>query len=155
MRALSILLSLFTLALLASCSVQDPEFRSIDNIEVLDANKKTIKVQAEALLYNPNSFSITIQEAQVDVKVNGLDIGKVERDTEQEVSGKSEFSIPFIIQVPVSAISDNPLAGLFNLAMGQPIKVEYTGFVKAKALGITKKVDLDDAKEISLKDLKL
>jgi LEA14-like dessication related protein len=150
-----ILLSLIAGIALSSCSVEDPQFRGIENIQVLDASRKAIKVRAEARMFNPNGFNITIQEANVAVQVNGINIGEVTETEEKVVDSKSEFVIPFVISVPVSAISDNPLSGLFNLAMGKPIEVKYNGFVKAKALGISKKVNLDDTKQLSLKDIKL
>ncbi|MBD0401278.1 LEA type 2 family protein [Flammeovirga sp. EKP202] len=135
---------------LTSCGPEAPEFVTLKNMEMFSLEDGNFVVKAEAVLYNPNSVSITIDEIHVDVLVNGNNIGSVNQNLTSEAKKQSEFSLPLEVQFPPKALFSNLLGGILNMATGEDFEVRYTGYVKTKALGVSFKVPFDQKETLGL-----
>lgn len=135
---------------LTSCGPEAPEFVNLKNMEMFSLEDGNFVVKAEAVLYNPNSVSITIDEIHVDVLVNGNDIGSVNQNITSEAKKKSEFTLPLEVQFPPKALFSNILGGIINMATGEDFEVRYTGYIKTKVLGVTFKVPFDQKETIGI-----
>lgn len=99
---------LFTAALLlnsmlfVSCKdVKDPEFRRVDNFGVKKVNLEEATIGFEVTYYNPNNFGVNVKEAEADVYIDSLYVGKFAQDQTVDVNRSAEFSIPFSGKVPL------------------------------------------------------
>ncbi|NLR92575.1 MULTISPECIES: NDR1/HIN1-like protein [Flammeovirga] len=144
------LFSLIVLLSTTSCGPESPEFVSLENMEMFSLEDGNFVVKADAVLYNPNGVSITIEEIHVDVLINGNMIGNVDQKVSSEAKKKSEFSLPLEVQFPPKALFSNFLGGLIDMATGEDFEVRYTGYIKTKVIGVTFKVPFDQKEKIGL-----
>ena len=99
---------IFTAALLPlmifmhSCKdVKDPEFRRVDNFGVKNLSFQDATIGFEVTYYNPNNFGVNVKEAEADVYIDSLFIGKFSQEKLVDVKEEAEFSIPFTGKIPL------------------------------------------------------
>ena len=91
------LIPLLCLVILGSCAKpKDPEFRRIEKFGVrkIDLQKATIGFQVT--YFNPNNFGVTVKDAEADIYLDTVYLGKFVQENNVEVKKGSEFSIPFL-----------------------------------------------------------
>ncbi len=102
MKALIFTLSIAVLTL-ASCKaykdVQEPEFRDVENVRLIDVGLLESKAGADLIYYNPNSFTVTLSSARGDVYVDDKYMGRFELEDKVSVKKRAEFTIPAILKI--------------------------------------------------------
>jgi LEA14-like dessication related protein len=89
------LLPFLLLLLLASCKkVKDPEFRRIENFRLKNFGLQNAVIGFNATYYNPNNFGVTVKEAEADVYMDSVYLGKFVQDSTISVNKNAEFSLP-------------------------------------------------------------
>ncbi|UZR94729.1 LEA type 2 family protein [Chondrinema litorale] len=139
-----ILLYLPVIFLVTSCKIyQDPEFRSIENLSIQKFSKDEIILTADAVLYNPNRVSITLNEIDINISVNDIDVNHFKQTKSSKINGRKEFKLPIEISFPTKKIFDNLLSTLAIIQNKRELKVTYEGQVSFKAAGFNFKVPVD------------
>jgi|GEM_PF-964070 len=148
-------LSLVILTLLLSvnaCKVyEDPEFRSIENLTIKKFSKKEVIITADAILYNPNRVSITLNEIDLNISVNNIEVNHFKQTSSSKINGRKEFKLPVEISFPTQKIFDNLLSTIAILQNKKELEVKYEGQVRFKAVGINFKVPVDYEGKIGFK----
>ena len=66
----------------ASCSayknVQEPEFRDVQNVKLVEVGLLSTKAGADLVYYNPNNFNVTLSSARGDVYLDNQYVGRFE-----------------------------------------------------------------------------
>ena len=115
---------------------------------VREMSANGVTVDAEALFYNPNGVSITLEEIDVDLVINDNNVGNLNYELNQKIEKKSDFKIPLRVSFPPKLLYDNLLQGLAGLLTRKEYVVEYKGFVKAKAIGVSLKIPVKETKKM-------
>jgi LEA14-like dessication related protein len=96
---------LVLLGFLSSCKdVKDPEFRRVDNFGIRNLSIQEARVGFDVTYFNPNNFGVNVKEAEADVYIDSLYIGKFVQDKTIDVPRGAEFSIPFTGSVPLRTV---------------------------------------------------
>ena len=81
--------------------VKDPEFRRVDNFGVRKVSFQDATIGFEVTYFNPNNFGVNVKEAEADVFIDSVYIGKFVQDNLVDVQKSAEFSIPFSGKIPL------------------------------------------------------
>lgn len=96
------LLSAFAL-IFSACNntkeVQQPEFRDIGNVRLIETGVLKTTVGADMIYYNPNNTGIKLSSARGDVYVDNSYFGSFVLDQEVQVKKNAEFVLPVIIKI--------------------------------------------------------
>ena len=143
------LMPLLLLAVACSKPAQ-PEFVRVKNLKVQEFTEQDINLIGTAVLFNPNSYSITVKEIDVFVKINDQAVGKVNQVGEVKVPANSEFEIPLNVRFAPQEVFDNLLSGLISYIMKGEFEVHYKGFIRIKVSGLVFKVPLDHTARVKI-----
>lgn len=96
---------------LTSCKaykdVQEPEFKDVQNVRLIDVGLLQTKAGADLIYYNPNNFGVTLSSARGDVYLDNKYFGRFELADKVSVKRKGEFTIPAILKLDnISAIKN-------------------------------------------------
>lgn len=124
---------LLPVLLLASCTnIKAPKFRGIEKFGVRQISLQSATLGFGVAYFNPNNFGVTVKNAQVDVYIDSIYLGKFIQEQDVSVYKNAEFSIPF-----VGSIS---LLNAMNLKPGQwgnrPVLIKAEGTVEIGKAGI-------------------
>ncbi|MEM1135617.1 MAG: LEA type 2 family protein [Bacteroidota bacterium] len=136
--------------LVNSCKVyEDPEFRSVENLSIKKFSTDEIILTADAVLYNPNRVSITLNEIDLNISVNNIEVNHFKQTSSSKINGRKEFKVPVEISFPAKKVFDNLLTTLSILQNKKELEVKYKGLVRFKAVGINFKVPVDYSGKIN------
>ena len=92
-----------TVILFTSCKtykdVQEPEFRDVQNVRLIDVGILQTKAGADLVYYNPNNYGVTISSVRGDVYLDNKFVGRFELADKVIVKRRCEFIIPAILKL--------------------------------------------------------
>ena len=137
-----LLLTLAPAALLfASCSsgkIQEPEYREIRDVSIVDVSLLKTTAKLNMVYYNPNSFGVQISDASGEVYIDDIDLGRFSLDDKIEVRKHKEFIVPALFKLNnLNAISNHK--ELWNKKQAM---VRIEGFARVTKAGITTEVPI-------------
>ena len=137
--------------LVSSCfDYDDIDFKGIDNFKMEKFEGQKISFSMDVVLENPNSFSVKIKPSVVDVYLDDNLIGKTYLDQKVKIIKRKENS--YFVQLHVE-LEDGLLMKLMKLSLKDKVKLRLVGNIKGSNYGISKKVKIDESKEIDPKQI--
>lgn len=154
MTRLSSIFLASTLLLLTACSKpQKPEFKGVDNITINMDGMEVIHVTGDAVFHNPNAIDIRITGTNLEVFIDGIPAGKLERELDNVLKANENSGIPIEVDLPTDKVFSNPLqmiGGALQALGGRKYTVQFKGTVTVKAAGINWDLPIDQTEEVSL-----
>ncbi|HQV55871.1 MAG: LEA type 2 family protein [Chitinophagaceae bacterium] len=134
----TLLLSSFVLV---SCktykNVQEPEFRDIQNVRMIDIGLLKSKAGAELIYYNPNNFNVVLSSARGDVYIDNQYIGRFELENQVSIKKRAEFILPAILKVDnISAIKQH------DIYKKKEVLIRIDGVARLTKTGFSKEIPI-------------
>ncbi len=146
----TIFYSLILLLLLSSCAVEALEFVGSDGFKMDKMDGKEILFTAGVKVNNPNWFGIKIKRSAVDVYIEDQLMGKVQLEKKVKMKAKRESTLT----LPLKAVlEDGALITMMRYASKENVNVRIKGKVKGGVWIFSKKIEIDEKRQISGKDL--
>lgn len=135
-----------------NCSfTEEPQYIGIKNIKVLEANRKTITISADAHFNNPNDVGGTLKAENIKIYVNDLNVATLTSKS-FKVPSKENFKIPLTVRIATDDVIDKKsLNGLLSSLISQRIKVQYKGDISYTILGYSSTYNVDETEQIKIK----
>lgn len=136
---ISILLlsSLFLVSCKTYKDVQEPEFRDIQNVKMIDIGLLQSKAGAEIIYYNPNNFNVVLSSARGDVYIDNQYIGRFEIEDQVSVKKRAEFIIPSILKLDnISAIKQR------DIYKKKEVLIRIDGTARLTKTGFSKEIPI-------------
>lgn len=146
-----LLSSIFLVSCKTYKDVQEPEFRDIQNVKMIDIGLLQSKAGAEIIYYNPNNFNVVLSSARGDVYIDNQYIGRFEIADQVSVKKKSEFIIPAILKLDnISAIKQRDIYKKKQvlIKIDGTARLTKTGFSKEIPIKYEKMEDTDKLRSI-------
>lgn len=135
---------IFTLILgslfFASCktSVQQPEYRDIRDLRVINIGMLESTAGVDMVYYNPNNFGVNLTEASGEFYIDNNYIGRFSLEREIRVDKNSEFVVPGLLKIDmVSAVKNGQ-----NIINKKEALVKITGNARVKKAGVSANVPI-------------
>ena len=127
--------------LLASCSsskIQEPEYREIRDVRIMDVGLLKTTAKLNMVYYNPNSFGVQISDASGDIYLDDILLGRFDLDDKVDVRKRKEFVVPALIKLNnLSALANHKEIWNKKQAM-----VRIEGLARVRKAGITTEVPI-------------
>jgi len=149
---LSMIPALWLLAACNSENIKEPEYREIRDVRIVDVGLLKTTARLNMVYYNPNSFSVQVNDAHGDVYIDNIHLGRFSLDDKVQVRKRREFTVPALIKLNnLSAIANHKEIWNKKQAM-----VRIEGVARVKKSGFTTEVpvkyagmqNIDKLKEI-------
>lgn len=125
-KALNTIAGLGALFLASCANPKDLVYQDVKNFRV---NKISLnpEVGMDVQFYNPNKYSMTLKDADVDLYINNKLAGHATLDKRFNIPASSTFLLPVTLVADLQNIIPNALSLLAN----EEVNVKLTGHVKA------------------------
>jgi LEA14-like dessication related protein len=111
MKALIYTLTIFISVTLLSCggksNLQEPEYRGIQNVRLINLGPLQSTAGVDLVYYNPNDFGVQVAAARGDIYIDNNYFGRFELDDKVQVRKRSEFILPAIVKVDMIGVAKN------------------------------------------------
>ena len=143
---------LSSLLLISGCmEVKEVEFIGIEDAHVEKMSQNDISVEVLVKIKNPNNFNIKIVKSDLDILMKGKPIGKAVIQDRIVLKKNSTDVHKITIKAKLSDIMSGGLAGMLSMFTGGTLDIQIKGWIKARAKGITKKIDVDHRDQVPLR----
>ena len=149
---------LLSLLALSACNRDaiEPKFQKIENIIVKDLTASKVKIDADAVVYNPNPISIQLNNIELDVFANDLKVSHISQTKVSEIAKRDNFNIPLSLSFNPTELFQDNLIGLLESALGsyqqQKVDLKFIGYAQFEVKGIKFTVPIEYEDEILLKE---
>jgi LEA14-like dessication related protein len=148
-----ITLLMICIALLSSCSVyKEVEVKEVLNVEVLSFDNNGADCDVYLSVLNPNGYKITLTESDIDLFFEGKPLGEVKLLEKIELPKNSLTTIKMKCQANVESVQ-GVLGNIITLLFKTEYTLEGKGYIKGKALLISKKVPVVFNEKLKKEDL--
>ncbi|PLX09278.1 MAG: hypothetical protein C0596_01635 [Marinilabiliales bacterium] len=140
----ALIISLFTLLvmILGSCSVNMPIIGAPTGVEAEELSMKAVKLKIFVPIENPNRFSFKIKKVDLDLFVNGKNVGKVKKIDKVKIAANSDETYPVSFEITPSEAIANVLYLIGELQSRSP-QLEVKGSITVSKFGIPKKIKVE------------
>lgn len=80
--------------LMGCAKIKDPEFRRLEDFRLKNLGLQNASVGFSVTYFNPNNFGVAVKEAQADIYIDTIYLGKFVQDSAISVGKNAEFSLP-------------------------------------------------------------
>ena len=144
---------LTTFVLLTGCATfQEPEFRGSEGVKMEKMDGQEISLSAGIKVYNPNWYALKIKPSTVEVYLEDQLMGTVKLNKKVKMKAKQESSLSLSL---LATLEDGAMFTALRYVKKDQVKVRIKGKVKGGIFFLSKKVEVDETKTISGKDLNL
>src|SRR5687767_8169607 len=129
----TIVWTLFLALVLASCGkIEEPQFKRIDGFGLKKLGIRESVIGFNLVFQNPNNFGLTVKEADINVYVDSVLLGKFNQPNETMVGKNAEFSIPLEGAIGIDKALQLNLPSL----LGKEVLVKGEGTVRVGKGGV-------------------
>jgi LEA14-like dessication related protein len=143
--------ALFFIAIfcISSCSVKNVGVDVPNNVEISELNLQKIRLKVMLPIDNPNKFSFTVNDADIDFFINDLNLGKINKIEKFKVEANSKKEYPIYIEILPKDIVGNVFSLLNDLKKDSP-NVEIKGYLKVSKFGLPMRLKVSHKQDIKL-----
>lgn len=150
------LLFLSLLFVFTSCfTYKEVQFNGVSDFHVDDINKEKATVSFKASIYNPNNYNIKVKSNDLDVLLSDKKVGTAK--IKKKVVIKKQTSGDYDVQVDIDLkkFAGGGLFGLAKVLSGKSLSLRVRGFLKVRARGLGKKIEIDEQRSFNPSDLNI
>jgi len=139
---------------LTSCSgFEEIELSSIQSVKMEAMNGSKVDFVVNAEIYNPNSFSVSVVGADLNIQVEGIDLGSTSLGDSFKIEKNSKEVHEIQFSLNLSKLPFTVIPKLLSMASSgrSDVKVKVDGTIKGRAFLITKKFPVSEEERVPLK----
>jgi len=150
----TLIIFIVSIFIFTSCKFKEVTVGDVQNIAISEMTDEYVAVDLFIPIKNPNNFAFKISKINLDISLNGADLGKAYKMTKVKVPANSNDTHKFTIKVKLKSVTNGSMAFL-GAMLSNKAKLKLKGYIKAKAFVVgSKKIDVDMNKSVKLfKDL--
>lgn len=141
---------LFLFLISTGCQPEQVEFIKIDNPVVLGTEGHYLRVEADAILFNPNKTKGQVKDVDIVVYFKEQQVAHVQETSSVKVGAEEQFVIPLNMMLDIEKIQSNWLSNLVSILKEKSIELHFSGYIKIKIHGIGYRVPVDYTERINL-----
>jgi len=138
------------LLVISSClTYEEVKIVRFVGVDVKKMSAAGVEVDVKVQISNPNSYKISVVKTNLNVSLNGKDLGKAHVKNKLVLPKNSNEVHTITIQLKGSQLKA-ALPSIIAGAMGASMKMRLKGTITARARMLRKKIDVDYSDSISL-----
>lgn len=154
-KFLSLTVALTLLISLSSCGCLDfntPEMLGGEDFSINKVDGNKIDLNVKANIYNDNCFSVKIKPSDLELYVEGDQIGTVRLNKKVKLKKRKETAVDADL---TATLDDGVLMKLMGYAAKGQVEVRLKGKAKGGVFIFSKKIEIDETKTVSTAGMKM
>ncbi len=132
----------------SSCTLQEISVGKPQDVKVDNISLNGIKISGKIPVNNPNNLGFNINKAKLDIYLNGISIGSLNKHERIHIKPNSNDAYTINYEASFKEIVKDPLALKSAILQGSPT-LKLSGYVKASKFIISKKIKVEHQENIS------
>ena len=148
----NLLLLLIPMALIGCRAYKDVELQAINGVEVQRLDKDGIAARVNVTINNPNGFRIKVSDPDVDLYLNGANVGKATLDSAVVLEKRSSRTYDIPLHARFDGKGGTALITIMGAVLSGETRIGAKGTVAASAFLLKKRFPFDVEERVPLND---
>lgn len=148
-----IIVLLLIISTLSSCKYEEVQIGDIEGVKVIEMTKSKVTLELMIPINNPNNFKFKVSKIDLDINLNGTDLGKVKELKNIKIPANSNETHSFLVEVEFAKVLAGGLNILGSILTKGKTKVKLQGKIHVKSFMLGKTIDVNIDKPIKMLDL--
>lgn len=135
------------------CQIEEPEFSDPYNINITKVQGQTLELTFQNRVKNPNSRTLKVQKADLDVFFNNTYLGQTELKEPIDIPANYDGEKTYNLKVNLDEPFERLILPVLLSGLGGNNTIRLKGEVAGKVGWFRKKVEFEHSEPISLDDL--
>ena len=135
-------------AAMSSCAIQEVNVGTPKDVKVQNLSLSGISISGKIPIDNPNSFGFNVKGVKLDVSVNGIPVGCINKKEKIHINPKSNNAYSLNYDASFKDIVKDPVA-LKNALTKGSVSVKLSGYVKVSKFIVSKKIKVEHQENIN------
>ncbi len=133
----------------SSCAPILPlEIKKTESARVLNYTGTSAEVEVLLRVYNPNNKSFKVSAADLNLKLNGKDIGKGILKNTVKIKRSCEDTYRFVVKGNVNLLSSGGIGAIMDMFTSKGMKLGVEGTITGKKIFLKKKFPINETMNI-------
>ena len=151
-----LIVGFIALLFLTGCgNMQDVTVKKITRVRLKDLNSKSVTVDVDLIISNPNPVPFHVKNADLLISLNGNRLGKTILSNGFDIPAVSEKEHSITLSAETGDALQEQLPGLLMSALTQSFDVEIEGNIKGGVFIFSKDIPVKHREQVDLKKLNL
>lgn len=130
---------IISIATLGCMKFEEVEVQKVENFKIKDLKESELYFSLDLTVMNPNRSSFTITGSDLDISLNGNELGNTQLDQNLKIEGDSKQTVTVHLKTTLKEAITEQLGGMFLAALTGGIEVGVKGEVTGKCCLFLKK----------------
>jgi LEA14-like dessication related protein len=139
--------------LISGCEIKDIELREVQDVDISSFDKGKIDGKITVLLNNPNSFGVTVKDADFVIFAGKTQVGTANLKHSFKIDANEEKAYPIELSGDASDALSGGISAVVGMLFGKDPKLVLKGNIKAKGLFITRTIPVELETDLKMSDL--
>lgn len=148
----NLLLLLIPLVLGSCRAYKDVELQTINGVEVQRLDKDGLAARVNVTIHNPNGFRIKVSDPDVDLFLNGTNVGKATLDSAVVLDKRSTRTYDIPLHANFAGQGSMALITIMGAVLSGETRIGAKGSVAASAFLLKKRFPFDVEERVPLND---
>ncbi len=131
-------LAIIVLSSCGTANVQEPEYRDIREVRLVEVGLLQSTAGLDLVYYNPNKFGVTLTEARGDVYIDDHWLGRFDLGETVNVRKRSEFVVPALVKIDMIGAIRNQR----DIFKKKEAMIRIEGFATVRKAGFTREIPI-------------
>lgn len=135
---------------LFSCNLQEITFSGVENAKLNSLTQKGVEAEITVRIKNPNWLSVTVYKSDLDLSINGINMGKAAIAENVRIKGNTEAPYTFKIKSDFTKLGLTEMTKLLSIALSRQVKINIKGDIHGGSFIYRKHFPVDITQNVSL-----
>jgi LEA14-like dessication related protein len=139
-----------------SCGIyNNVEVLDVQDVRVIEFSDAAIVAEVDLLIENPNWYKVKLIRSEINMKINGADIGRMKLGKKLTIPKKSKAIQTMTIAADYEELQASFLKNFLTLLFNPKVNLQAEGYMKGRALFIGKKIPVMIEEDLDARDFNL
>lgn len=141
-------LLLIVAVLISSCTYEEVTLNDIRNFRIENVENRQIYFSFDARIVNPNAFALKISDSDLQMEINGVDMGQLYLSEAVKIPAGNDEFVPVRASVLTAGSSQGIVSILLGSVLSRAVDVRLKGEVKGGLIVYSKRIPVDHSERI-------
>ncbi|MCB9233029.1 MAG: LEA type 2 family protein [Bacteroidia bacterium] len=148
---LTVFACLSLVLILSSCGqILEPVIKEVSSFKLKGNGGSGLNFEVGVQVFNPNKMKISMVSYDLDIFVNGVNLGRANSKEKQSLKGQEQKEIMVNVSTSLMKLLTGGLGMLANSSGNRDLQVRVKGDIQGSAMGVKKKFSLDEELPVTL-----